>query len=81
MLEYDASGPGGYPDGRRLTDDIADPRIAMVTKGRVTTDGVGPHTDLLELRYLGAPHAARHVALSAVVDSAAAVASMRRSPV
>ena len=31
---------------------------AMVTMGRVTTDGVGPHTDLLdEFPHLGAPHA------------------------
>jgi hypothetical protein len=28
--------------------------------GRVATDGVGPHTDLLdEFPYLGAPHAVR----------------------
>jgi len=32
----------------------------MLTRDRVTTDGVGPHTDLLEaFPYLGAPHAAR----------------------
>jgi hypothetical protein len=60
VLEYDSSDPGGYPNGRRLTDDIADLRVAVVTMGRVTTDGVGPHTDLLdEFPYLGAPHAMR----------------------
>jgi hypothetical protein len=58
VLGYDPSAPGGYPNGRRLTDDVVDPRIAMLTRGRVTTDGVGPHTDLLdEFPYLGAPHA------------------------
>lgn len=51
--------PGGYPNGRRLTDDIVDLRIAMTTMGRVTMDGVGPPTDLLdEFPYLGAPHGA-----------------------
>jgi hypothetical protein len=58
VLEYDPSGPGGYPNGRRLTDDVVDLMIAIVTKGRVTADGVGPHSDLLdEFPYLGAPHA------------------------
>jgi hypothetical protein len=60
VLEYDSSVPGGYPNGRGLTDDVIDLMIAMVTRGRVTTDGVGPLTDLLdEFPYLGAPHAAR----------------------
>lgn len=60
VLVYDPSDPGGYPNGRRLTDDVIDLMVAMVTKGRVTTDGVGPHTDLLdEFPYLGAPHAQR----------------------
>jgi Domain of unknown function (DUF4331) len=58
VLEYDPSDPGGYPNGRRLSDDVVDLMSAMVTMGRVATDGVGPHTDLLdEFPYLGAPHA------------------------
>lgn len=57
VLSYDPSGSVGYPNGRRLTDDIADLRISAVTMGRVTGDGVGPHTDLLnEFPYLGPPH-------------------------
>lgn len=57
VLPYDPSGPLGYPNGRFLTDDIADLRISAMTMGRVTGDGVGPHTDLLnEFPYLGAPH-------------------------
>jgi hypothetical protein len=58
VLEYDPSEPGGYPNGRRLIDDVVDRMIAMVTMGRLAQDGVGPHTDLLdEFPYLGAPHA------------------------
>jgi hypothetical protein len=57
VLEYDSSEPGGYPNGQRLIDDVVDPMIAMVTKGRVATNGVDPHTDLLdEFPFLGAPH-------------------------
>jgi hypothetical protein len=59
VLEYDPSNPPGYPNGRRLTDDTADLLAALLTRGRVTSDGVGPHTDLLdEFPYLGAPHPA-----------------------
>ncbi len=56
-LVYDPSEPPGYPNGRRLTDDTADLIVALLTRGRITSDGVGPHMDLLdELPYLGAPH-------------------------
>jgi hypothetical protein len=57
VLPYDASNAAGYPNGRRLTDDIADLRVSVATMGKVTTDLVGPHADLLdEFPYLGAPH-------------------------
>jgi hypothetical protein len=57
VLVYDCFNPAGYPNGRRLTDDILDLRIAMLTAERLTTDLVGPHDDLLdEFPYLGAPH-------------------------
>lgn len=57
VLVYDRSAPAAYPNGRRLTDDILDIRVAMLTKGRVTSDLVGPHSDLLdEFPYLGEPH-------------------------
>lgn len=59
MLEYDPSAAPGYPNGRRLTDDTADLLAALLTRGRITSDGVGPHTDLLdEFPYLGPPHRA-----------------------
>ena len=57
ILPYDPTSPAGYPNGRQLTDDILDLRLALLTRGRVTTDLVGPHTDLLDdFPYLGPPH-------------------------
>lgn len=55
-LVYYPHEPAGYPNGRRLTDDTADLLAALLTRGRITSDGVGPHTDLLEeFPYLGPP--------------------------
>lgn len=57
VLEYRRSEPAGYPNGRRLTDDTADLIVALLTRGRITSDLAGPHTDLLaEFPYLGVPH-------------------------
>ncbi|HEX5148064.1 MAG TPA: DUF4331 family protein [Candidatus Limnocylindrales bacterium] len=57
VLPFDPRNAAGYPNGRRLTDDIADLRVSEVTMGRVTADRVEPHTDLLdEFPYLGPPH-------------------------
>ena len=59
VLPYDPSKPPGYPNGRRLTDDTADLLASLLTRGRVTSDLVGPHTDLLDgFPYRGAPHPA-----------------------
>lgn len=56
-LTYDPSEPPGYPNGRRLTDDTADLIVALLTRGLVTSDKVGPHTDLLgDFPFLGLPH-------------------------
>lgn len=42
---------------RRVLALTADLLVAMLTRGRVTTDGVGAHTDLLdEFPYLSRPH-------------------------
>ena len=58
-LVYDPAGPSGYPNGRRLTDDTADLLASLLTKGRITSDGVGPHTDLLaDFPFLGPPRPA-----------------------
>jgi hypothetical protein len=64
ILPYDPTRPVGYPDnGRLLTDDVGDYVLAILTNGRVTEDGVGPHEDLLsEFPYLGPPHEDRTVA-------------------
>jgi hypothetical protein len=58
ILRYDPTRPVAYPDnGRLLTDDVADPFMAILTNGRVDDDKVGPHEDLLpEFPYLGPPH-------------------------
>ena len=57
ILPYDYSSAAGYPNGRGLADDIIDIQLTLATNGRVTGDGVGPHTDLLpSFPYLGVPH-------------------------
>jgi len=58
ILRYDPTRPVAYPDnGRMLTDDVADPFMAILTNGKVSDDKVGPHDDLLpEFPYLGPPH-------------------------
>ncbi len=60
ILPYDHTRPVAYPDnGRLLTDDVADPFLAVLTNGKVTEDKVGPHSDFLpEFPYLGPPHKA-----------------------
>jgi hypothetical protein len=58
VLHYDRSQPARYPNGRWLTDDVYDMRMAFLTHGRVTSDGVGPHDDYLpRFPFLGVPHA------------------------
>jgi hypothetical protein len=57
ILTYDYSSSTGFLNGRRLTDDVIDIELNLVTNGAVTTDGVGTHTDLLsDFPYLGNPH-------------------------
>ena len=42
-----------------LTDDVLDGFISILTNGKITTDGVGAHGDLLtEFPYVGPPHRA-----------------------
>jgi hypothetical protein len=40
MLRYDAAIADGFPNGRRLTDDVIDLALAQWTNGRVATDCV-----------------------------------------
>jgi hypothetical protein len=58
LLYYDPTHPASYPDnGRTPSDDAADAFLTVITNGKVTGDGIGPHEDLLaEFPYLGPPH-------------------------
>ena len=40
LVRFDAALPDGFPNGRRLTDDVVDLELAQWTNGRVTTDCV-----------------------------------------
>ncbi len=57
VLTFDYSSSAGFLNGRRLQDDVIDIELNLVTNGKITGDGVGPHTDYLsEFPYLGKPH-------------------------
>ena len=60
ILVYDPSQPAAYPaNGRKLSDDVMDVFISILTNGKMTGDEVGPHNDLLtSFPYVGAPHKA-----------------------
>lgn len=58
IMYFDPTRPAAYPhNGRALTDDVLDQFLSMITNGKVKSDGVGPHHDLLAaFPYLGPPH-------------------------
>jgi Domain of unknown function (DUF4331) len=57
VLPYNYMSAVGYPNGRKLTDDIVDHLVVIMTQGRMKDDLVGPHTDYLaEFPYLGIPN-------------------------
>lgn len=57
VLTFNPSAPAKYPNGRALTDDVADYRSRFLTKGQKTLSGLNPHNNLLpDFPYLGAPH-------------------------
>ena len=57
ILTFDYSSAAGFLNGRRLQDDVIDIELSLVTNGKITGDGVGPHTDYLsDFPYLGNPH-------------------------
>jgi hypothetical protein len=60
IMRFDPTRAASYPsNGRALTDDVLDGFISILTNGKVTTDGVGAHSDLLsEFPYVGPPHRA-----------------------
>jgi hypothetical protein len=63
VLRFDPTRAASYPsNGRALTDDVLDYFLGVITNGKVTTDGVGAHSDLLaEFPYLGPPHSDRRL--------------------
>ena len=60
ILRFDPKRPASFPNnGRVPTDDVSDYFLSVLTNGKITTDKVGPHSDLLtEFPYLGPPHKA-----------------------
>lgn len=57
LLTYNYSSDKGFLNGRNLTDDVIDIELALVTNGKITTDMVGPHKDLLrKFPFMGEPH-------------------------
>ena len=57
VMHYNRNRPAHYPNGRVLTDDVYDMRMAFLTYGRVTSDGVESHDDYLtEFPFLGPPN-------------------------
>lgn len=57
VLHYDRDQPAHYPNGRVMTDDVYDMRMAFLTHGRVTSDGVEAHDDYLNVfPFLGLPN-------------------------
>jgi hypothetical protein len=48
IVRFDPTRAASYPaSGRTLTDDVLDYFLNILTNGKVTTDGVGAHSDLL----------------------------------
>jgi hypothetical protein len=57
ILTFDYASSPGFLNGRKLADDVIDIELNLVTNGKITGDGVGPHTDYLsDFPYLGNPH-------------------------
>jgi hypothetical protein len=57
ILRYNRRQPANYPNGRTLSDDVFSARFAWLTHGRVTSDGLQPHGDLLAaFPFLGPPN-------------------------
>jgi hypothetical protein len=60
LMSYQPGIAASYPaNGRALTDDAGGHFIRVLTNGKLTGDGLHPHTDFLaDFPYLGHPHAA-----------------------
>jgi hypothetical protein len=58
VLPYQPSRQATYPsNGRALTDDVVAHFLPAITNGKLSGDGLRPHSDLLaEFPYVGPPH-------------------------
>jgi len=58
VLPFQPGRQASYPsNGRALTDDASGYFLSVLTNGKVTGDGLRPHTDLLaDFPYVGPPH-------------------------
>ena len=57
ILTLDTSSSAGFPNGRRLNDDVIDTELGLITEGAVTTDCVPTDNTLLSgFPYLGNPN-------------------------
>jgi hypothetical protein len=64
VLPFNPTRPATYPvNGRTLTDDVEANFLTVITNGKVTSDRVPPHTDLLDdFPYVGPPNTAKTAA-------------------
>ena len=57
ILTYDTSSSAGFLNGRRLSDDVIDAELNLITNGAVTTDCVANDSTFLStFPYLGSPN-------------------------
>lgn len=57
ILTIDTSSADGFPNGRRLNDDVIDTELGLITEGAVTTDCVPADNNLLSrFPYVGNPN-------------------------
>jgi hypothetical protein len=57
ILTFDTSSSAGFPNGRRLDDDVIDTELGLITEGFVTTDCVpADNNNLSTFPYLGNPN-------------------------
>ena len=57
ILTYDTSSSAGFLNGRKLTDDVIDAELGLITNNAVTTDCVNNDSTFLSgFPYLGKPN-------------------------
>lgn len=57
VISFNAASKSGFPNGRKLTDDVIDAELGILTNGALKTDRVGnDSTFLAKFPYLGTPN-------------------------